>query len=152
MGWEIWPRALRDVLLSLSREYPGSPIEICESGCAIPDVPDSDGYVVDGERIAYHKAHILAIAEAVVDGADVRSYHAWSLCDNFEWASGYRPRFGLVRVDYETQKRTIKASGEWFRDICLETRSRRNGIAPGPGPEVATQRPEPASTPQRTAV
>ncbi|MGQ0767000.1 MAG: glycoside hydrolase family 1 protein [Gemmatimonadota bacterium] len=135
MGWEIWPRALRDVLLTLSREYPGSPIEICESGCAIPDVADADGIVVDAPRIAYHRAHIMAIAEAIEGGADVRSYHAWSLCDNFEWASGYRPRFGLVRVDYATQKRTVKASGEWFREICREARSRRNGAGAAPASE-----------------
>ena len=64
--------------------------------------------------------HLGMVAEAMRDGADVRSYHAWSFFDNFEWASGYRPRFGLVRVDYDTQRRTVKQSGHWFAKVCRE--------------------------------
>jgi len=118
MGWEIWPHALRDVLLSLTREYGAIPIEVCESGCAFDEVPGADGRVVDLARIAYHDAHLRAVAEARRAGANVQSYHAWSLYDNFEWASGYRPRFGLVAVDYHTQQRTLKASAHWYRDVC----------------------------------
>jgi len=118
MGWEIWPRALHQVLLDLTREYNGIPIEVCESGCAFRDEPSDDGVVHDAARIAYHQAHLQAVADAITDGADVRSYHAWSLYDNFEWASGYRPRFGLVHVDYNTQRRTLKASGRWFANVC----------------------------------
>jgi len=122
MGWEIWPQALRDVLLMITTRYGRIPIEVCESGCAFADVPASDGVVHDDARIAYHRAHLRAVIEAMAAGADVRSYHAWSLFDNFEWASGYRPRFGLAHVDYQTQRRTLKASGEWYRALC---RSRR---------------------------
>lgn len=118
MGWEIWPHALRDVLLSLTREYGAIPIEVCESGCAFDEVAEADGRVVDGARIAYHDAHLRAVAEARHAGANVQSYHAWSLYDNFEWASGYRPRFGLVAVDYRTQRRTLKTSAHWYRDVC----------------------------------
>ena len=122
MGWEIWPRALHHVLLDLTREYGRIPIEVCESGCAFKDDPDDDGIVRDTARIAYHRAHLQAVADAIADGADVRSYHAWSLYDNFEWASGYRPRFGLVHVDYQTQDRTLKQSAHWYSKVC-HTRS-----------------------------
>jgi beta-glucosidase len=71
--------------------------------------------------VAYHRAHIGAVADAIAYGANVRSYHAWSLYDNFEWASGYRPRFGLVHVDFATQQRTLKASGAWYRDLLQAT-------------------------------
>lgn len=122
MGWEIWPRALYDVLLSVTRQYGPIPVEICESGCAFDEVPGDDGMVHDGARIAYHGAHIAAVADAMRDGANVRSYHAWSLYDNFEWASGYRPRFGLVHVDYTTQRRTLKDSARWYRELCRAAR------------------------------
>jgi beta-glucosidase len=121
MGWEVWPRALHEVLRQLHREYPGVPLHVCESGCAFRDERTRDGVIVDQSRIAYHRAHIAAVADALRDGANVRSYHAWSLYDNFEWASGYRPRFGLVHVDYETQQRTLKASAEWYRELLQAT-------------------------------
>lgn len=122
MGWEIWPRALHDVLLSITREYGDVPIEVCESGCAFDEAPGADGIVHDDARINYHHAHIGAVHEAMQAGANVRSYHAWSLYDNFEWASGYRPRFGLVHVDYETQRRTWKRSAHWYREVCIAAR------------------------------
>lgn len=121
MGWEVWPRALHDVLTRLQADYPGVPLHVCESGCAFRDEPTRDGRIEDQSRIAYHRAHIGAVADAIDSGADVRSYHAWSLYDNFEWASGYRPRFGLVHVDYATQARTFKASAEWYRDLIQAT-------------------------------
>ncbi len=122
MGWEIWPHALHDVLIALRNEYGNVPIEVCESGCAFDEAPGSDGMVHDEARIAYHRAHILAVADAIRAGANVRSYHAWSLYDNFEWASGYRPRFGLVHVDFQTQRRTLKASAHWYRALCRADR------------------------------
>lgn len=124
MGWEIWPRALRDVLVRLNREYPGIPLHVCESGCAFADEPGSDGVVHDEPRIAYHRAHLASVAEALEQGANVRSYHAWSLYDNFEWASGYRPRFGMVHVDYTSQQRTFKASAQWYAQLCHAARER----------------------------
>lgn len=129
MGWEIWPRALHHVLLDITREYGRIPIEVCESGCAFKDDPSDDGTVHDTQRIAYHRAHMQAVADAIADGADVRSYHAWSLYDNFEWASGFRPRFGLVHVDYHNQERTLKASGRWYSNVC-RTRSIDVPISP----------------------
>ncbi|WP_373058549.1 glycoside hydrolase family 1 protein [Gemmatimonas sp.] len=125
MGWEIWPNALRDALLLLTERYGPIPIEVCESGCAFADVPDADGVVRDTARITYHQDHLAAVADAIAGGADVKSYHAWSLFDNFEWASGYRPRFGLVHVDYATQRRTLKSSGAWYRTLCQAARQRQ---------------------------
>lgn len=122
MGWEIWPQALREALLTITREYGRIPIEVCESGCAFADAPGPDGAINDEARIAYHRAHLRAVSEAIAAGANVHSYHAWSLYDNFEWASGYRPRFGIVHVDFATQRRTLKASGEWYREVCLAAR------------------------------
>ena len=121
MGWEVWPRALHDVLVQLHAEHPGLPLHVCESGCAFRDEPNADGHIIDPSRVAYHRAHIGAVADAIAHGANVRSYHAWSLYDNFEWASGYRPRFGLVHVDFATQQRTLKASGAWYRDLLQAT-------------------------------
>jgi beta-glucosidase len=129
MGWEIWPRALHDVLVSLGREYPGVPVEVCESGCAFDESLDEHGEVRDEARVAYHEAHLNAVADAMRDGANVRSYHAWSLYDNFEWASGYRPRFGLVHVDYVTQKRTLKSSARWYRELCRYARGNLGAVA-----------------------
>jgi beta-glucosidase len=125
MGWEIWPDALHDVLLMLRDRYPGVPIEVCESGCAFDERPDETGAVNDVARIEYHRAHIEAVERAIRHGAPVRSYHAWSLYDNFEWASGYRPRFGLVHVDFASQQRTLKASGHWYRALCHAAHARR---------------------------
>lgn len=119
-GWEVWPRALYQVLMNLERDYGKVPVEVCESGCAFKDIPDSDGIVRDSARITYHRAHLEAVAEAIDKGANVKSYHAWSLYDNFEWASGYRPRFGLVHIDYSTQKRTLKDSARWYSRVCRE--------------------------------
>lgn len=124
MGWEIWPRALHDVLLSITGLYGPIPIEVCESGCAFDESPGDDGVVHDDARRAYHAAHIAAVADAMKAGANVMSYHVWSLYDNFEWASGYRPRFGIVHVDYVTQRRTLKDSARWYREVCHAARLR----------------------------
>ena len=117
MGWEIVPEGLTKLLVRLTREYPGIPWWITENGAAFDDEPDSDGFVDDSDRVAYFAAHIEAVAEACRQGADVRGYFAWSLLDNFEWAEGYGKRFGLVRVDYATQRRIPKRSGLYYRDL-----------------------------------
>jgi beta-glucosidase len=122
MGWEIIPEALTEVLVRLGRDYPGLPIYITENGAAFDDVPDETGFVRDGERSAYIAEHVAAIATARARGADVRGYFAWSLMDNFEWAYGYAKRFGLVRVDYDTQIRTPKQSAAWYRDTIRRVR------------------------------
>jgi beta-glucosidase len=125
MGWEIWPQAMHDVALAITHEYGRVPIEICESGCAFADVPGADGVIRDSARTGYHWEHLRAVAAAIEAGANVRGYHVWTLYDNFEWASGYRPRFGLVHVDFATQRRTPKASAVWYREVCRAARVQR---------------------------
>ncbi|WP_165984342.1 GH1 family beta-glucosidase [Streptomyces sp. YIM 98790] len=123
MGWEIVPEGLTALLLRLHRDY-GLPTVITENGAAFDDRPAADGSVPDADRIAYLDQHIRAVAAARQAGADVRGYFAWSLMDNFEWAYGYAKRFGIVRVDYDTQRRTVKDSGHWYRDTIRATRGR----------------------------
>jgi beta-glucosidase len=118
MGWEVWPKAVYDMVTRITREYDRPVIEITESGCAYGDAPDSKGEVHDERRISYHREYISALARAISEGADVRSYHAWSLMDNFEWAEGYSQRFGLTYVDFKTQQRTVKDSGRWFAKVA----------------------------------
>ncbi|MFI6641026.1 GH1 family beta-glucosidase [Streptomyces sp. NPDC050504] len=121
MDWEITPTALTDLLLSLQKEY-GVPTVITENGAAFEDTVGADGEVHDADRTAYLADHIDAVAEARAQGADVRGYFAWSLLDNFEWSYGYAKRFGIVRVDYDTQLRTLKDSAKWYRDTIRLTR------------------------------
>ena len=122
MDWEIVPEGFTQLLVRLSREYPGVPLVITENGAAFDDVPDASGFVADHDREAYLSAHIAAVAAARQQGADVRGYFAWSLMDNFEWSYGYAKRFGLVHVDYETQVRTPKQSALWYRDTIHRVR------------------------------
>jgi beta-glucosidase len=116
MGWEIMSDDFRDLLVRLGRDYPGLPIVITENGAAFVDKPDADGYVDDEDRVEYLAAHLAAVAEARAAGTDIRGYFAWSMLDNFEWSYGYDKRFGIVRVDYETQRRIPKRSAYWYRD------------------------------------
>ncbi|MFG3489498.1 GH1 family beta-glucosidase [Streptomyces sp. NPDC047972] len=122
LGWEVMPHDLAELLLRISRDYPGTPMVVTENGAAYEDVPDARGFVEDTDRTAYLAAHLAAVAEARGRGADVRGYFAWSLLDNFEWAYGYDKRFGLVRVDYATQTRTPKRSALWLRDTARRVR------------------------------
>ncbi|MHB8071386.1 MAG: GH1 family beta-glucosidase [Candidatus Cryosericum sp.] len=117
MGWEICPDALYDLILRLRREYTHVPIYITENGAAFDDVVTAGKRVHDTERINYVKGHLRKIAEANEQGADIRGYYLWSLLDNFEWAYGYSRRFGIVRVDFETQERSLKDSALWYRDV-----------------------------------
>ncbi len=117
MGWGVEAEGLKWMLLRVSAEYPGLPLYVCENGSAYPDTVAADGSIDDPKRIAYLEGHTAAVADAIAGGADVRGYFVWSLLDNFEWAKGYRMRFGLVRVDPETLDRTVKASGYWYRDF-----------------------------------
>jgi beta-glucosidase len=121
MDWPITPSRFTQLLMRLHRDY-RVPMVVTENGAAFDDVPDQSGFVRDGERTAYLAAHLAAVAEARAHGADVRGYFAWSLMDNFEWAEGYGKRFGIVHVDYETQRRTLKQSALWFRNAIAHTR------------------------------
>jgi beta-glucosidase len=124
MGWEIVPEGFTSLLLQLAKDYPGLPLMITENGAAFADEPDADGFVADHDRVAYFESHLAAVAEAVAKGAPVTGYLAWSLLDNFEWSYGYDKRFGLVRVDFDTQRRTPKLSANWFRDTIRKARGR----------------------------
>lgn len=96
----------------------GIPLVITENGAAYDDAPDETGFVDDsGDRLAYIRGHLAAVHEAIAEGANVVGYLEWSLMDNFEWAFGFTKRFGIVRVDYDTQARTPKASALWYRDV-----------------------------------
>jgi beta-glucosidase len=117
MGWRIEPQAFTDLLLRLSADYPEIPMMVTENGCAYPDVPGEDGQVHDERRIDYLRDHLAAVHAAIEQGADVRGYYLWSMLDNFEWALGYRKRFGIVHVDYETLVRTPKDSARWYRHV-----------------------------------
>jgi beta-glucosidase len=118
-GWEVWPAALYQMIKRIDKDY-GLPIYVTENGCSYPTVPDANGRVADQERIDFYNGFIGQVGRAIDEGCDVRGYYGWTLIDNFEWAEGYRQRFGIVHVDFETQQRTIKDSGYWFRDLIAK--------------------------------
>lgn len=122
VGWGIQPSGLTDTLLRMKNEYGNPAMFITENGCAALDVPDSTGFVEDRERVNYLRAHLIAANNAIEAGANLQGYFVWSLMDNFEWAMGYRPRFGIVRVDYATQKRIPKLSALWYSDVIAHNR------------------------------
>ena len=131
MGWEIYPRGLTEVLLTLHREYRLPPVYITENGGAFPDAV-VHGQVHDADRTDYLRTHIAATAAALAQGVPVAGYMVWSLMDNFEWASGYAKRFGIVHVDYQTLQRTPKDSAHWYRRFvarCHALRSRAAAVA-----------------------
>jgi len=113
IGWQIDPGAFRDTLIDVSRRY-RLPVYVTENGAGGNDRLNDAGEVPDRERIDYYKAYIYAMREAVAAGADVRGYFIWSLLDNFEWGAGYANRFGIVYIDYATQKRIPKESAHWY--------------------------------------
>lgn len=114
LGWEIYPQGLAEHLIRIARDYAPPPLYITENGAATADVLEGDA-VHDMQRVNYLRWHIEAIGEAMRQGVDLRGYFAWSLMDNFEWAEGYAKRFGLVYVDYTTQRRVLKDSAHWYR-------------------------------------
>jgi len=117
MDWEVCAPALRRLLNRINQDYHLPPIYITENGAAFPDEVSADGKVHDARRLDYLKNHFLQTRLAMQDGVDVRGYFVWSLLDNFEWGHGYTRRFGIVRVDYQTQQRTVKDSGEWYAGV-----------------------------------
>ncbi|NLG83841.1 MAG: beta-glucosidase [Firmicutes bacterium] len=123
LGWPIYPKALRDMLIDVTARYGRRPIYITENGAAFDDVIGPDGGVHDPERVEYLRGHINAVHEAIEAGVDVRGYFVWTLMDNFEWARGYKPRFGLVYTDYATGRRIIKDSGRYYAEVA-----RTNGL------------------------
>ena len=117
MGWPIDASGMTELLVRLGHDHPGTPMVITENGAAFTDEVAADGGVHDDERVEYLRTHIAAVADAVDAGVDVRGYFVWSLLDNFEWGYGYDRRFGVVRVDYDTQERIPKDSALWYRDL-----------------------------------
>jgi beta-glucosidase len=120
MGWEVCAPALRRLLNKIHAEYAVPPIYITENGAAFPDTVGADGRIHDERRLAYLKDHLAQVWLAMQDGVDVRGYMVWSLLDNFEWAEGYSKRFGIVRVEYKTQERIAKDSGEWYAAVIRD--------------------------------
>ena len=118
MGWPVVPSGLRDLLVGLKESYGEvlPPLMVTENGVAFPDEL-VDGHVDDPRRVEYLRSHMAAVGEAADGGVDVRGFFVWTFLDNFEWAEGYRPRFGLVYTDYATQQRIPKTSYQWFRSF-----------------------------------
>lgn len=119
MGWPLTPDGLRNLLVRWHSEYGAQcpHIYITENGAAYGDGPDASGRIKDDQRIEYLSTHLKAVSQAISEGCPIKGYYQWSLMDNFEWALGYDKRFGIVHVDFETQKRIIKDSGWWYKTV-----------------------------------
>ncbi|MFP7761983.1 GH1 family beta-glucosidase [Marisediminicola sp. LYQ134] len=123
MGWEVQPEGLTRLLKRIDTDYArpaGVSLYVTENGAAYDDELTDDGRVHDAERVTFLRSHLDAVLDAIDDGIDVKGYFYWSLMDNFEWAWGYEKRFGLVRVDYDTQERTLKDSALAYRRIISD--------------------------------
>ena len=121
MGWDVHPESLFDILQRLRSI--GLPILVTENGTSMED---------DARRWSYIARHLRSVAQAIDAGVRVLGYCYWSLLDNFEWADGYGPRFGLVEVDYATQRRTARESARRYADVCRTNRISLRGLAPIP--------------------
>lgn len=117
-GWAIEPDGLLETLLRLTSDYEPPPIYVHESGAAFDDQPDASGDVDDQDRLTYLRDHVRVAREALAAGVDLRGFFVWSFLDNFEWAEGYAKRFGIVRVDFDTQRRIPKASARWYSRLA----------------------------------
>jgi beta-glucosidase len=125
MGWEVYPQALRDVLVRVHRDYAPRAIAVTENGAAFADQWDGSDHVRDLQRVHYIREHIRTLGEALAEGVPLRGYFVWSLLDNFEWAEGYSKRFGIVYIDYPTQRRIVKDSGRWYADFIASQRRQK---------------------------
>lgn len=123
MGWEVYPEGLRALLVRVWQEYGPRAIYITENGAAYDDPDVAGGILEDPQRVRYYQLHLEACAAALAEGVPLKGYFAWSLLDNFEWAEGYRKRFGLVHVNYQTQARTLKRSALFYRDFIAAQRA-----------------------------
>ena len=117
-NWEVYPDGLTDTLLRVKARYGDIPLYVTENGCAFYDPPTADGSTLeDPLRVDYLRKHLRAARQALERGVDLRGYFVWSLLDNFEWSHGFSKRFGIVHVDYETQRRTLKASARFYSEV-----------------------------------
>ncbi len=123
--WEIYPAGVYDLLTRIQADYHPASIMITENGVPVPDGLDLDGRVRDIRRIRYLRDHIAQVYRAIAGGIPVNGYFVWSLMDNFEWAQGYKMRFGLIYVDFQSQARTTKDSGRWYAEVIQQ-----NGLDP----------------------
>jgi beta-glucosidase len=123
MGWEQDPSGLHEILVRIRDDYGDVPIYITENGAAFDDGAEVDGCVDDPARVDYLRGHVAAVGRAIAAGVDVRRYFVWSLLDNFEWEQGFAARFGIVHVDFATQRRVPKRSALWYRDHIAAART-----------------------------
>jgi len=120
-SWQqIHPEGMYDILTRVARDYGDVPITITENGLPTPDRLNGDGTVDDAGRITFLRDHLAAAHRAIADGVPLEGYHVWSLMDNFEWAEGYQQRWGLIYVDYPTQRRIFKHSAHWYRQVIAD--------------------------------
>jgi beta-glucosidase len=117
MEWEIYPQGLTDTLVWLRERYGDLPLYITENGAAFDDLWDGSALVDDPQRVEYLRSHLRAARDAIAAGVNLRGYFVWSLLDNFEWQCGYSRRFGIVYVDFATQRRVPKASSGFYSDV-----------------------------------
>jgi beta-glucosidase len=117
MGWLVDASGLHQILVDVSKQAPGLPLYVTENGCAAEDYVNPQGEVNDVERVKYLHTHLEAAARAIKDGANLAGYFVWSLMDNFEWGWGYQKRFGIVFVDFGTQRRIPKASAAFYANV-----------------------------------
>jgi beta-glucosidase len=124
MSWEVYPRGLTDTLRWVKDRYGDLPLYVTENGAAFDDPPLAANRLEDAPRVEYLRAHLQALRAALEAGVDVRGYFVWSLLDNFEWVLGYAKRFGIVHVDFQSQRRTLKASADYYSRVIAS-----NGLA-----------------------
>ena len=117
MGWLVDADGLYEILQEVSKQAPGLPLYITENGRAAEDYVNPHGEVDDIERVRYLNTHLEAAARAIRDGVTLAGYFVWSLLDNFEWAWGYQKRFGIIYVDFGTQRRIPKSSARFYSDV-----------------------------------
>ena len=125
MGWEVYPEGMYKVLKQFAAYEKVDKIIVTENGAAFPDKVE-DGKIHDVKRRKFIQDYLKNVLKAKNDGVNVQGYFAWTLMDNFEWAEGYSMRFGLVHVDYATQKRTLKASAHWYKSVVEQLRTQRS--------------------------
>jgi beta-glucosidase len=133
MGWEVYPQGLQDLLLRLDREYSPRKIYVTESGAAYPDTVTAGDRVADPRRIEFLHGHFAAAHRALAGGVPLGGFFVWSLLDNFEWAHGYTKRFGICWVDFVTQRRILKDSAHWYREVAATNVVRDGAPLSSPG-------------------
>jgi beta-glucosidase len=115
MGWEVYPEGIHKIIKQFAAYKKMPPIIVTENGASFEDIIEKDNSIQDRRRVEFFKNYLSNVLKAKKEGVDLRGYFVWTFMDNFEWAEGYKPRFGLVHVDFSTQERRIKDSGKWFK-------------------------------------